>query len=125
VHTAENLTTFMCRLLKSESLSLLEPSGPVQACNGIAFFFLSVYFTTFKVFAAGILINQLPPTKTFTSDFTITVFSALIIFLVKGCKVHIQFFLLQCGSCALETSYYGKLHDLPFSQYQSLKSADD
>jgi hypothetical protein len=23
-------------VLKSESLSLLEPSGPVQACNGIA-----------------------------------------------------------------------------------------
>jgi len=26
-------------VLKSESLNLLEPSGPVQACNGIAFTF--------------------------------------------------------------------------------------
>ena len=34
---ADNLTTFMCRFVsKSESLKLLEPSGPVQACNGIA-----------------------------------------------------------------------------------------
>jgi len=32
----ENLAT-MCRfILKYESLKLLEPSGPVQACNGIA-----------------------------------------------------------------------------------------
>ena len=31
----DNLTTFMGRLLKSGSLNLLEPSGPVQACNGI------------------------------------------------------------------------------------------
>jgi hypothetical protein len=28
-------------LLKSASLNLLEPSGPVQACNGIDFFILS------------------------------------------------------------------------------------
>jgi hypothetical protein len=34
---ADKITTFMCRLSsKSGSLSLLEPSGPVQACNGIA-----------------------------------------------------------------------------------------
>ena len=37
VRKADNLTTFMCRIvLKSGSLNLLEPSGPVQACNGIA-----------------------------------------------------------------------------------------
>ena len=31
-------TTLMCRLsLNLESLNLLEPSGPVQACNGIDF----------------------------------------------------------------------------------------
>ena len=29
-------STFMCRLSWNLSLSLLEPSGPVQACNGIA-----------------------------------------------------------------------------------------
>jgi hypothetical protein len=34
VHRADNLTNLRCRL--SESLKLLEPSGPVQACNGIA-----------------------------------------------------------------------------------------
>ena len=99
-------------VLKSESLDLLEPSGPAQACNGFAFFFfLSVYFTAFKVSAVGVLINHLPSTKTFTSDFTITVLSASIIFLMKGCKAHVQLFLLQCDSCALDTSYYRKLHD--------------
>jgi hypothetical protein len=37
VRRADNLTTFMCRpSLKSGSLNLLEPSGPVKACNGIA-----------------------------------------------------------------------------------------
>jgi hypothetical protein len=29
--------------LKSRSLNLLEPSGPVKACNGIAFTFYSLY----------------------------------------------------------------------------------
>ena len=33
----DNLNIFLCRLSsKSGSLNLLEPSGPVQACNGIA-----------------------------------------------------------------------------------------
>jgi hypothetical protein len=37
----DNLTTFMCRLSRnSGSLNLLEPSGPVQACNGVALFLL-------------------------------------------------------------------------------------
>ena len=32
----DNLNTFMCQIvLKSGSLNLLEPSRPVQACNGI------------------------------------------------------------------------------------------
>jgi hypothetical protein len=35
VRRAENLATFIV-LKKSESLNLLEPSGPVKACNGIA-----------------------------------------------------------------------------------------
>ena len=35
---ADNLTTFRVPIvLKSRSRILLEPSGPVQACNGIAF----------------------------------------------------------------------------------------
>ena len=43
--TADNLTTFMCQIvLKSGSLNLLEPSGPVQACNGIALALLVCYF---------------------------------------------------------------------------------
>jgi hypothetical protein len=38
VRGVENLTTFMCRLsLNLGASTLLEPSGPVQACNGIAF----------------------------------------------------------------------------------------
>jgi hypothetical protein len=37
VSRADNLTTFHePTVLKSVSLKLLEPSGPVQACNGIA-----------------------------------------------------------------------------------------
>jgi hypothetical protein len=37
VRRADNLTTFICRLFRnSGSLNLLEPSRPVQACNGIA-----------------------------------------------------------------------------------------
>jgi hypothetical protein len=37
VRRADNLTTFMCRLSRnSGSLNRLEPSGPVQACNGTA-----------------------------------------------------------------------------------------
>jgi hypothetical protein len=31
-----DLATFICQLSKSGSLKLLEPSGPVLACNGIA-----------------------------------------------------------------------------------------
>jgi hypothetical protein len=33
-------------VLKSGNLNLLEPSGPVQACNGIALHFILVYSTT-------------------------------------------------------------------------------
>ena len=39
VHRADNLTTFMCWLSRNVGASTsLEPSGPVQACNGIAFY---------------------------------------------------------------------------------------
>ena len=31
-------------VLQSGSLNLLEPSGPIQACNGIAFIFFKVYY---------------------------------------------------------------------------------
>jgi hypothetical protein len=35
--SADNLTTFMCRLSQNLGAStLMEPSGPVQVCNGIA-----------------------------------------------------------------------------------------
>jgi hypothetical protein len=33
---ADNLTIFVCLVLKSGSLSLLETSGPLQTCIGIA-----------------------------------------------------------------------------------------
>jgi len=39
VPRADKIMVFMCRLLKSESLSILETSGPVQACNGVALLF--------------------------------------------------------------------------------------
>jgi hypothetical protein len=41
VRRADNLTTFMCRL------NLLESSGPVQACNGIALPFCYVKSITY------------------------------------------------------------------------------
>lgn len=35
--SADNLTTFTCQLSRySGSLNLLEPQGPVLACNGVA-----------------------------------------------------------------------------------------
>ena len=35
---ADNLTTFLCAVvMKYGNLNFLEPSGPLQACNGIAF----------------------------------------------------------------------------------------
>jgi hypothetical protein len=37
----------MPTVLKSGGLSLLEPSGPIQACNGIAFF-LSFFLSFFQ-----------------------------------------------------------------------------
>jgi len=35
-------------VLKSGSLNLLEPSGPVQACNGIAFFLFPFFYYAFS-----------------------------------------------------------------------------
>jgi hypothetical protein len=50
VHGADNFTTFMCQFIwKSGSLDLLETSGPVQACTGIA---LSYFVHTFVLFYA-------------------------------------------------------------------------
>jgi len=44
VRKADNLSTFMCRpSWESGSLNLLEPSAPVQGCNGIALHFLQSY----------------------------------------------------------------------------------
>ena len=35
VRRADNLTTFLCAVvMKSGNLNFLEPSGPLQACNG-------------------------------------------------------------------------------------------
>jgi len=43
VRKADNLTTFLVSIvLKSGSLSLLELSGPVKNCNGIALLYLEV-----------------------------------------------------------------------------------
>jgi len=48
VRRADNLTTFMCRLSwKTGSLSLLEPSGPVQVCAAIAVPFLLLNYNKF------------------------------------------------------------------------------
>ena len=43
---ADNLTTILCRFHKIGGLNFLEPSGPLQACNGTAlplpFFYIRV-----------------------------------------------------------------------------------
>jgi len=39
------LTTHVQNVLKSGSLNLLEPSGPVQACNGITFYWVRKWGT--------------------------------------------------------------------------------
>jgi len=36
VRKADNLTTFLCVVIKSRKISFLEPSGPLQACKGTA-----------------------------------------------------------------------------------------
>jgi hypothetical protein len=36
--------------MKSGNLNLLEPSGPLQACNGTAFTFIYTYYTYDKPF---------------------------------------------------------------------------
>jgi len=56
----------MSIVLKSESLNLLEPSGPVQACNGIALpFFFYLYSYTIIPFGLN-----------FFFSFNFTIFSA-------------------------------------------------
>ena len=41
VRKVDNLTTFLCAVvMKSENLNSLEPSGPLQACNGTVLPFL-------------------------------------------------------------------------------------
>jgi len=44
--------------LKSGSLNLLEPSGPVKACNGIALSSLNEINTTSRIFLASELIKR-------------------------------------------------------------------
>jgi len=55
VRTADNLSTFVCRLPINVSLKLLEPSGPVQAFNGkrctftfTIIFVLNAHFVSFS-----------------------------------------------------------------------------
>ena len=62
----DNLTTFMCRLSgNSGSLNLLEPSGPVQACNGIALPF-DIYIFTYLL--ARLLTYLLTYLHTYVKD---------------------------------------------------------
>jgi len=44
VRKADNLTTFLCLVMTSGNLNFLEPSGPLQACNGTALPYLFIYF---------------------------------------------------------------------------------
>jgi hypothetical protein len=62
VRTADNLTTFTYRLSRnSGSLNLLQPSGPVQACRGIAlllyksFTFIGLYLGEYTCFCLNTL----------------------------------------------------------------------
>ena len=53
MHKADNLPPSCAVVMKSESLNLLESSGPVQACNGSALplLLLSCYFNKFGNFS--------------------------------------------------------------------------
>jgi len=49
VRRADNLTHLLVPIvLKSGSLNILEPSGPVQVCNGIALCFYNFYYKNIK-----------------------------------------------------------------------------
>ena len=53
---ADNLTTVVSIVLKSGNLDLLEPSGPVQACNGIVLtFYVRLYRQLMKIIEHGAL----------------------------------------------------------------------
>ena len=41
---ADNITTFLCVVMKSGNLNFVEPSGPLQACNGTALNVIPVAF---------------------------------------------------------------------------------
>jgi len=50
VRKAGNLTTFLCAfVIKSGNLKFLEPSGPLQACNGTDLSFLP-YFDKYETY---------------------------------------------------------------------------
>jgi len=49
-----DLTTFMCRMWKSGSVNLLEPSGPHQACYGTALPLPFIYKTMNTVVLTGL-----------------------------------------------------------------------
>jgi hypothetical protein len=50
VRRTDKLTTFMLPIfLKSGSLNLLAPSGPVQACTGFALIFVIILFQKFTM----------------------------------------------------------------------------
>jgi len=42
VSKADNLTTSCAVVMKSGNLNFLEPSGPLQACNGTALFYTEI-----------------------------------------------------------------------------------
>ena len=53
---ADNLPPFCAVVTKSGNLNFLEPSGPLQACNGTALSFIggkTEVYEYFQVFASG------------------------------------------------------------------------
>jgi len=44
--------------MKSGNLNFLEPSGPLQACNGTALHFLLLLYHLFNVFTVGLCLSR-------------------------------------------------------------------
>ena len=57
---ADNLTTILCHCFKSGNLNFLEPSGPLQACNGTALpFYLNVMMDLLKHELSFVVFNKI------------------------------------------------------------------
>ena len=80
----------MPTVLKSGSLKLLEPSGPVQACNGIAFLSYTGSKILLYTFLSKMFICFLSLFVSFqVSDACVNVLSIIVFFSLKKCNIDV------------------------------------